>query len=93
MISNTLVKEVLDHVAAAACLQEEPLLASLRERFEEIHVSVCRDDDMPSRIPFAAENALCRVYYVSSGDHCLSLTSDAGSATGLVVALVYVDAS
>ena len=91
MIAESLLNEVLDHVVARTGKSDEILIRDLRGTFSGLHFSVCSDDDMPSRMPFAAENSLCRLYYVKSGDHCLSLTTDADSATGLVVALVDPD--
>ena len=91
MIAETLLNDVLDHVVARTGKSDEILIRDLRGTFSGLHFSVCSDDDMPSRMPFAAENSLCRLYYVKSGDHCLSLTTDADSATGLVVALVDPD--
>ena len=42
----------------------------------------------PARMSPAAQNAVCCLYYVTSTGHCLSLSTDAESASGLVVALV-----
>lgn len=91
MIAPTLLSGVLDDVAQTAALADDALARALRERYPEVHFSVCDDDDMPSRIPFVAENSLCRLYLVSSGDHCLSLTNDAEAATGVVVARITSD--
>lgn len=88
MIAPTLLDAVLDNVAIHTGKPDEALIRHLRETFSGVHFSVCSDDDMPHRLPFAAENPHCRLYYVKSGEHCLSLTTDAESATGLVVALV-----
>ena len=84
MIADALLSDVLDRVAAQAGAPEERLLAELRQAFPGVHFSVCRDDDMPARMSPAAQNALCCLYYVTS----LSLSTDAESASGLVVALV-----
>jgi hypothetical protein len=59
----------------------------LRQAFPGRHVSVCNEDDIPPRLAAAAENSACLIYYVASGEHCLSLTNDAAAATGIVVAL------
>lgn len=91
MIAPALLDGVLGHIAVNADTPDDILLRQLRETFSGVHFSVCRDDDMPSRMPFAAENLVCRLYYVTSGEHCLSLTTDSESATGLVVALVDQD--
>ena len=88
MIADALLSEVLDRVAAQAGAPDELLVAELRQAFPGVHFSVCRDDDMPARMSPAAQNALCSLYYVTSSGHCLSLSTDAESASGLVVALV-----
>jgi len=86
-ISPGLLAEVLDHVAGQPAAAHHVLTQALRARFPGIHVSVCGEDDVSPRVPPAAENAACLIYYVAAGDHCLSLASDAGVATGIVVAL------
>lgn len=88
MITEALLADVLDRVAAQAGVSDERLLGNLREDFPGVHFSVCSDDDMPTRMSPAAQNAVCCLYYVSSGGRCLSLSADAESASGLVVALV-----
>ena len=88
MIAEALLAGVLDRVAAQAGVPEERLLGNLREDFPGVHFSVCSDDDMPARMSTAAQNTVCRLYYVSSSGHCLSLSTDAESASGLVVAFV-----
>lgn len=92
MTAAGVVGNVLAVVAHQAgkqpAMPDELLLCHLRESFPGVHFSLCSDDDMPRRMPFAAENEVCRIYYVSSGGHCLSLTADADSATGLVIARV-----
>ena len=91
MISPSLLDQVLDHVGTTIGNHDEIVVRHLRDSFPGVHFSICSDNDMPARMPFAVENSLCRLYYVKSGDHCLSLTTDAESATGLVVALVDQD--
>jgi len=91
MVDESLLPDILDRVAANSRLPDEELARLLRGSYEGVHFSVCRDDDMPPRVPFAVENAVCRLYFVKSGDHCVSLTTDASAATGLVVALVDQD--
>ena len=88
MINAELLDEVLGQLSPPPPVPDGQLATRLRERFPGIHLSVCFDDDVPPRLPPAAENAHCRLYYVDAGDHCLRLTSDAEAATGLVVALL-----
>jgi hypothetical protein len=86
-ITAAYLDQVLTFVAGAPSTVHEVLAQSLRTAFPGKHVSVCNEDDIPPRLEPAAENRLCLIYYVASGDHCLSLTNDAAAATGLVVAL------
>lgn len=87
MIEESLLSRVMNQVASRAHDLSEVLVTHLRNTFPGIHFSVCNDDDMPPRLSPAAGNAFCRLYYVDSGNHCLRLTTDADTATGLVVAL------
>lgn len=92
MIEQALLPKVLDQVSLHANDFTDQLASHLRQAFPGVHFSVCSDDDIPSRIPHVAENNVCRLYYVNSSDHCLSLTNDADAASGVVVALCEEDA-
>jgi hypothetical protein len=87
MIGNSFLGDVLTQVANRANDPGDVLVMDLRKTFPGVHFSVCSDDDVPMRLSPAAGNAFCRLYYVDSSDHCLRLTADAETATGLVVAL------
>lgn len=87
MIEAVMMANVMDTVAQHASDLGDALVTRLRKSFPGVHFSVCSDDDMPPRLAPVAGNTFCRLYYVDSADHCLRLTSDAESATGLVVAL------
>jgi hypothetical protein len=65
----------------------DDLTRQLRAAFPGVHVTVCAEDDVPARLPPAAENDCCSLYYVDASEHCLKLTADAAAATGVVVAL------
>lgn len=65
----------------------DALAQQLRASFPGIHITVCAEDDVPPRLPPAAESTACRLYYVDANEHCLKLTTDAEAATGIVVAL------
>jgi len=86
-ITSEFLDQVLNHVAGTASPVHEVLAQDLRTTFPGQHVSVCNDDDIPPRLQPAAENGICLIYYVATGEHCLSLTNDAAAATGIVVAL------
>ena len=57
MVDESLLPEVLDRVAQNIRQPDEELARLLRSSYEGLHFSVCRDDDMPPRVPFIAENA------------------------------------
>ena len=87
MIQASLLDEVLDDLNGRSKTLADALVGHLRSTFPGVHFTVCSDDDIPPRLSPAAGNDFCKVYYVASSEHCLSLTSDAEAATGLVVAL------
>lgn len=86
-ITAVYLEQVLEQVAAQYSLAHEALVQRLRDRFPGSHISVCSEDDVSPRLTPAAENKICEIYYVASGEHCLSLTNDEAAATGIVVAL------
>jgi phage/plasmid primase-like uncharacterized protein len=86
-VTPEFIADVLARVGAAATVAHEALAQALRAAFPGRHISVCGEDDIPPRLKPAAENAACLIYYVASGEHCLSLTDDPAAATGIVVAL------
>lgn len=57
----------------------------LRASFPDLHFTFCSDDDVMSDNP-ASELPGFNLYLVDSSSHCLCLTSDGESATGLVIA-------
>lgn len=57
----------------------------LRAAFPDMHFTFCLDDDVISDNPVAEQPGF-RLYLVDSSDHCLCLTTDPDSASGLVVA-------
>ena len=86
-ITSAYLDQVLEQVAAQSSLAHEALVQRLREHFPGRHISVCGENDVSPRLSPAAENKVCEIYYVASGEHCLSLTNDEAAATGIVVAL------
>lgn len=87
MIAAELLPQVLDQVVSRAQGSGDALVMHLRGSFPGVHFTVCSDDDVPARLAAVVGNAFCNLYYVSAGEHCLSFTTDAAAATGLVVAL------
>lgn len=91
MIAEHQLAQVLALVEQQSAADDAQLAATLRAQIPQVHFTVCSDDDIPPRLGPAAENAVCRLYYVSSGEHCLSFTIDAQAATGLAVGRVSPD--
>ena len=96
MIDQVLMTGVMEFMERRASVRGESsdaLLKALRDRFHGIHFTICSDDDIPARLPSAAEVSFCRLYYVASGGHCLRLSDEAEGATGLAVAMFDEDES
>jgi hypothetical protein len=85
MIDSATLDSILGAVSPR--LTFDDLARQLRAAFPDIHVTVCAEDDVPPRLTPAAENEHCYLYYVDANEHCLKLTTDAESATGIAVAL------
>lgn len=63
------------------------LAARLRAQFPGLSFTVCADDDIIAARPVVEREGF-NLYLVDGGSHCLSLTRDAASASGVVVAWV-----
>ena len=85
-----ILPELVARVAAAVAgtplsLSDGDLQRALRERFCPLRIVVCSDDDVPPRVSPVFGNARCNLYYLDASEHCVTLTGDAGAASGLVV--------
>lgn len=60
-------------------------VATLRQTHQPIHFTYCMDDDLPNHAPVLAQEAF-NLYLIDGREHCLCLTSDLATATGVVVA-------
>lgn len=79
--------ELLARVAAAVTPTADQ--AELRRQFPGVPITVCSDDDIPALLPAAYETAVARFYYVDlGGEHCVKLSTDAATASGIVVGLI-----
>ncbi len=65
--------------------------AELRQKFPGVRITVCSDDDIPARLEAAHETAVARFYYFDASEHCVKLSNDAESASGIVVGLIGED--
>jgi len=85
MIDHAVLAGVMAGVLPELTFDEQA--RRLRAAFPGMHITVCGEDDVPPRLPPAAENQFCYLYYVDASEHCLKLTTDAEAATGVAVAL------
>lgn len=60
----------------------------LRTAFPGMPFSVCSDNDIPSRIKPLLVGAGFALYGMSSNGHCVTLSSDPETSSGLTIALI-----
>jgi hypothetical protein len=83
--------DTLEQIAAIAASTgelNEAAMASLKKTWPDLRFTFCNDDDMPARMPSALQRGSFKMYLVGGSEHCLSLTTDAEQAIGVVVACV-----
>ena len=80
---------ILDQVLALTVSQglSEDTLRVLRTSWPGIHFSYCMDDDVCGVEPVRSASGV-NVYLVDGRAHCLRLTNELGTATGVVLAEV-----
>lgn len=86
-----IVPETLEHIAntvASLGALNEAALASLKQTWPELRITLCNDDDMPARLSPALRREKFNLYLVNGSEHCLSLTDDPLQAIGVVLAEV-----
>lgn len=69
---------------------DDAVVSSLRESYPEIHFTYCQDDDITAGNP-VIENTNFNIYLIDGREHCLCLTNDYDTATGIVIAEVEPD--
>lgn len=82
----------LDRIAETAQAQglDETTVQALRAAWPGVHLSYCMDDEICGVEPVRELDGI-RLYLVDGRGHCLNLTSDPETATGLVLAEVEPD--
>ena len=81
--------ELLERVAVVVTPDADQ--ADLRRQFPGVRITVCSDDDIPARLEAVRETAAARFYYFDASGHCVKLSTDADSASGIVVGLTGED--
>lgn len=73
--------------AVTAAVRLDGSVTGLRRRFPALHFTECSEDDLSYRAKPVADAGDYRLFLVSGASgHCLELTSDPDTATGVVVA-------
>lgn len=85
-----------DHLSAVSAIVERlgsgaAAVTELKQQWPALRFVACSDDDVPPHLPAAAEGSGYALYLIAGSEHCLSLTTDAENAIGLVVAEVAAD--
>jgi hypothetical protein len=65
-------------------------VSTLRQNYQPIHFTYCMDDDLPNHTPVLVQEDF-NLYLIDGREHCLCLTSDLETATGIVVAEIIPD--
>jgi len=69
---------------------DESVISTLRQQYPDIHFTYCMDDDIPNHEP-VIERPGFNLYLIDGREHCLCLTRDYSSATGVVVAEIIAE--
>ena len=64
---------------------DETTVSALRQQYQPVHFTYCMDDDLPNNVPII-EKAAFNLYLIDGREHCLCLTNDYDTATGIVIA-------
>jgi hypothetical protein len=78
--------ELFEQVVAAVTPATDE--AELRRQFPDVRITVCNDDDLPARLTAVRETPAARFFFIDAGEHCVKLSSDAATASGIVVGLL-----
>lgn len=89
MISSVQLQAVAERIDCAYL--DDFLIAELRTEFTPLHFTYCSDDDVGGSVSPVLEHDRFNLYLIDAREHCLKLTNDTETATGLVVAEIMGD--
>ena len=89
MLAVATVSDISEQVRQADFIDED-IVTSLRAAYPDIHFTYCLDDDITVGKPVIEENKF-NIYLIDGREHCLCLTNDYDTATGIVIAEVIED--
>lgn len=90
MLTADTLQQIASTAASGGALNDAAL-GALKQNWPDLRFTFCNDDDMPARLSPALRGKGFNLYLVGGGEHCLSLTQDAGNAIGVVLAQVDED--
>ncbi|MFI3197422.1 MAG: DUF6129 family protein [Methylococcaceae bacterium] len=88
MITTSQVNEIAQKIKTLGL--DETTISALRQHYQPIHFTYCMDDDLPNNTP-VVEHKDFNLYLIDGREHCLCLTNNYDTATGIVVAEIYPD--
>ncbi|OQK15499.1 hypothetical protein AU255_14830 [Methyloprofundus sedimenti] len=88
MISQETLAQISQKIIATGI--DESIITLLRSEYSPVHFTYCSDDDIPNNDP-VLEHEHFNLYLIDGHDHCMCLTNNFESATGVVVAEIYSD--
>ena len=88
MITTEQVNEIAKKIDTLGV--DEATVSALRQHYQPIHFTYCMDDDLPNNTPVIEHNGF-NLYLIDGREHCLCLTNDYETATGIVVAEIIPD--
>jgi hypothetical protein len=69
---------------------DDSVITTLRQQYPGIHFTYCMDDDIPNHEPIIERTGF-NLYLIDGREHCLCLTQDYDTATGVVVAEIIAE--
>jgi hypothetical protein len=88
MITSEQINAITAKVEAMGL--SDDTVSELRQQYQLIHFTYCMDDDLPNNTP-VIEHKDFNLYLIDGREHCLCLTNDFDTATGIVVAEIIPD--
>lgn len=88
MITESQLNALAERISSAYL--DDALITQLRTEFAPIHFTYCMDDDVCGPTP-VLENPKFNLYLIDGREHCLSMTNNYETATGIVVAEIIAD--
>ncbi|MDD2893244.1 MAG: DUF6129 family protein [Halothiobacillaceae bacterium] len=77
--------EEISHAVASIGMADD-LLLRLRADYPELRFSQCSEDDIPARLQPVLASEGFDLYLMDTREHCITLSNDLDTASGVVIA-------